>query len=600
LYSLVLFCSAACVVVLYLDRTLLDVILPNWRATIGLVLLTVTALTVMVGLLRIARAMSFVLLWGFVALVLATEIFFGKLPVEFFSEELQVPDTAESGDRFETAIRQLPLGDANAGRVILLGGANAEGVPEAIDGYFDRLEQWLKARGERVPVNLTLQGASTFQLQQILERLTLSPSDTVVVAPPFVDSRVAPNAFGERGVSEIDTIRQRREDSQRQDQFGARLIRGSRLVQILAFALTGMSSEPLTAAVHQSPRLRPEERGVVLQEMARRVSGAGARMILVTEPTLPGEIDRRYEEVVTKVAAEKAIPVVQLANTDALRARMRFLRGPILSPVGQQEMAEAVIESFKERSPSISEERIIGAEGFLAVVRGSEIAPEIIFDTQVLDPGDDYFLYSLEVDGKVIEDRRQNTREIFTLRFSVPPPLREADFLRIRLAIAASPPAEQDRIGQLPFPVQVKSDLSGARIQSGSDRYGCASPESICVVRIEPATGTIREVFDQPASAEAALQLGEWLRRQEWGSIVVGGTFLSRSCPECVAVLRSIGVNATGGAGRALGFIAVTGERGERAEVSERNGSVDLSKGGSRGERLSRFKLLGVRGLPGR
>jgi hypothetical protein len=42
----------------------------------------------------------------------------------------------------------------------------------------------------------------------------------------------------------------------------------------------------------------------------------------------------------------------------------------------------------------------------------------------------------------------------------------------------------------------------------------------------------------------------------------------------------------------------VTGERGERADMIERPGAVTLKKGGSRGDRLTKFALLGVKGLP--
>jgi hypothetical protein len=603
-YSVTLFCSAACVVVLYLDRALLDSVVPNWRATFGLVLLSVTAITVMFGLLRIARAMSLVLLWGFVALVLATEIFFGKLPLEFLADEMRAIDTDDGTDRFETAMKDVPSDGTGVGRIFLLGGANAEGIPSAVEGYFGRLERWFKARGERLPVNLAIDGASTFQLQQILDRVSLSSADTVVVAPPFIDSRIAPNAFGELGVSELDTVQRRRADARRREEIGERLIRGSLLARMLVVAFRGEGpGERLSAAAPQSPRLRPEERELVLQNMLQRISSAGARAILVTEPTLPGEIDRRYGEVVERMAASQSVPLVQLGDDDALRARMRFLRGPVLSPIGQQDLADAVIEAFQKRVVGVSSERqLVGPEGLTRIVRGSQVGSEVVFDTQVVDPGDDYFLYSLEIDGKVIEDRRQNTRAPISLRFSIPASFRQADFLRLRLSLAASPPAEQDRIGRssrlLPIPVQVEADSRGARIQSGTDHFVCSTAGNLCVARIEPATGTIREVFDQPASAEASLQLGEWLRSQEWGAIVVGGVFLSRACPECVTALRGVGVNGSGEAGKALAFMAVTGERGERADMIERPGAVTLKKGGSRGDRLTKFALLGVKGLP--
>lgn len=62
---------------------------PGWRESAGMVLLCASMFSMSMALFRFFRAALFLVVWSFVSLVLASEIFLGKLPQEILNEDVE-------------------------------------------------------------------------------------------------------------------------------------------------------------------------------------------------------------------------------------------------------------------------------------------------------------------------------------------------------------------------------------------------------------------------------------------------------------------------------------------------------------------------------
>jgi len=80
--------ALAVVALLLANPALLNEYAPGWRGTAGMVLLSVSLFSMSMALFRFFRAAIFLVVWSFVSLVLASEIFLGKLPQQVIREDI--------------------------------------------------------------------------------------------------------------------------------------------------------------------------------------------------------------------------------------------------------------------------------------------------------------------------------------------------------------------------------------------------------------------------------------------------------------------------------------------------------------------------------
>lgn len=89
IYSLLL-CTAGLVVVLLLaDPTTLHAIAPNWRESVGSILLTTMLASVGLTLLRVFKSAAFLVVCSIATVILATQVFFAKMPYDLERDDIQ-------------------------------------------------------------------------------------------------------------------------------------------------------------------------------------------------------------------------------------------------------------------------------------------------------------------------------------------------------------------------------------------------------------------------------------------------------------------------------------------------------------------------------
>jgi hypothetical protein len=87
-YVLLLAAALAVVGLLLGNPVVLSTYVPGWKGTAGMVLLCASMLSMSLALIRFFRAAVFLAVWSFVSLVLASEIFLGKLPQQVIREDI--------------------------------------------------------------------------------------------------------------------------------------------------------------------------------------------------------------------------------------------------------------------------------------------------------------------------------------------------------------------------------------------------------------------------------------------------------------------------------------------------------------------------------
>jgi hypothetical protein len=110
-YILLLCAALSVVVVLFAQPELLDAHAPGWRGTGGLILLSATVVGMSMAFLRIFKSAALLALWSFASLVLASEIFFQKMPSDLVREDLQKIESSVESGFVKAAIRNLPVRD---------------------------------------------------------------------------------------------------------------------------------------------------------------------------------------------------------------------------------------------------------------------------------------------------------------------------------------------------------------------------------------------------------------------------------------------------------------------------------------------------------
>jgi hypothetical protein len=114
-YMLVL-CSALGVVGLLIGNpALLNEHAPGWRGAGGLVLLCATTLSMSIAFVRVFKTAALLALWSFASLVLASEIFFQKMPQELVKDDLLRIEDQVKTPVMRAAIRRVSLSRDDGG-----------------------------------------------------------------------------------------------------------------------------------------------------------------------------------------------------------------------------------------------------------------------------------------------------------------------------------------------------------------------------------------------------------------------------------------------------------------------------------------------------
>ena len=108
-YLVLLSLALSVVAVLFAQPELLDAHAPGWRGTGGLVLLCATMVGMSIAFLRIFKSAALLALWSFASLVLASEIFFQKLPSDLEREDLERIESSVESGFVKAAIRTIPI-----------------------------------------------------------------------------------------------------------------------------------------------------------------------------------------------------------------------------------------------------------------------------------------------------------------------------------------------------------------------------------------------------------------------------------------------------------------------------------------------------------
>lgn len=108
-YMILLVSALGVVALLIGNPALLNEHAPGWRGAGGLVLLCATTLSMSVAFVRIFKTAALLALWSFASLVLASEIFFQKMPQELVRDDLHQIENHVKAPVMKAAIRRVSL-----------------------------------------------------------------------------------------------------------------------------------------------------------------------------------------------------------------------------------------------------------------------------------------------------------------------------------------------------------------------------------------------------------------------------------------------------------------------------------------------------------
>jgi hypothetical protein len=601
--------AALLVVALLVSRPeLMNTYAPGWKGGAGVVLLCASLLSMSFALARIFRAAFMFSLWALVSLVLASEIFLDKLPQEIVREDLRHIESLVPSRIIDSAIEQLnvtvPEG-ATKLKAFVLGGSTSTGFPFSGErGLAGRLQQSLSGEGVDVQVqDASIAGASIYDIRKIArEKLLPAKPDLVVLVGWAPDSEVGVNSYGLRGLTEREAI----EHVQHVSQVREIPLAESVLTSTLYRFIRGQElSKP--ARGEPLPRVPVDEYRTELRETVRELRAAGAKVVLVSEPTVE-EGGLGYREAMQQVASSESALFIPVSEDLAKRGDpLLFGRGKILSDKGYSAVADSMsryLRSFVgadvvpqtqdvELAPS-STHSAFGAQGHEVkmVVRPSDVSGDIVFRVRMLEQGTRFYRVVFSANGQFVGDKRLDSRESVHVRFQLPQQYRSLPIVELGLHTVASPPLESDRIGSsqvyvpVPLSISMERDRETA-IKVGRDALYSAEPFS--AVAVDPRSGDILT----SVRASNPLDLSVWSRTLPWGTMVVGALSTPQDIDaSTVAPLKSIsGGLALPAAGERSAFVGlVGGAKGDLLMESGRN-PLSLSIGSAIVSAYNRFIL---------
>lgn len=171
--------------ILYLKPQWVDLYLPDWRNSAGLVLLVSAALGFFLSLLRLMRGFAVCALWAVVLLTFTTEIFLKKLP-----HQVVLPEWQRLTEELLNYKPQLPEASLS-GRIGVLsfsGTALSETIVGAKHSFTNILERILESKIPTIDFNVlpsdTHMHSAALNSSQVEELNRIRPA-VVILAPPL-------------------------------------------------------------------------------------------------------------------------------------------------------------------------------------------------------------------------------------------------------------------------------------------------------------------------------------------------------------------------------------------------------------------------------
>jgi hypothetical protein len=530
--------SALLVVAVLVSRPeLMNTYAPGWKGGAGVVLLCASLLSMSFALARIFKAAFMFSVWAMVSLVLASEIFLDKLPQDVVREDLRHIESLVPSRIIDSAIEQLnvaaPEGVSKL-KAFVLGGTASTGFPfSGARSLAGRLQESLRGDGADVQVqDASIAGASIYDLRKIArEKLIPAKPDVVVVVGWSPDSEVGVNSYGLSGLTEREAI----ERVQRAAQITEIPFAESVLTSTLYRFLRGREAAT-PVRDHPSARVPVEEYRAELRELVRELRDSGAKVVLVSEPTVD-QGDAGYRDAMQQIASSESALFVPISE-DLSRTKdpLLFGRGKILSDQGYNVVAESMsryLRSFVgadvlpdsgavvEESDSVGLNSAVQGQQVKMVVRPSDVSGDLVFKLRMPEQGTRFYRVVFSANGEFVADKRLDSRDPVRVRFQLPANYRSFPIVELGLRTVASPPLENDRIGDsavyVPVPLSVSME-NGKETVIKVAEASLYSLESFSAVAVDPRSGDLLN----SVRTSNPIDLSTWVRSLPWGTMVVG------------------------------------------------------------------------------
>jgi hypothetical protein len=617
-YFSLLLVALAVTGLLIADPALLQEYAPGWRGTMGLVLLCASVLSMSIALARVVKAAALFAVWACVSLVLASELFLGKLPQDVLREDLRkvqslLPESLVQGvmEQLDAAPASASADGAIAGdnlRAFVFSGSPGVGYEGGNSSFSGHLRELLSSYGVGMSVeDLSQPGTTAYDLRDIAAKAVSSAKpDLAFIIGWSSDAQVGRNSLGVPGLTE----REAREQAERYRTIAQYPLVTEVLESRLYRFLSGSNTEYVRP--NSIARVPAEEYREQLRAAVNDLQQAGAKVVLVGEPTVLQPEEDAYRQVLEEVAHQSGalyVDAQEIVRTHgAGNSRNLIARGRLLSDEGVEvvtagafhrvaqalvaepqpsRVGDALKQSFPQAEVLQHEYQLAGMRGESVnlVVDPRETAGDLLFKIRHVDQSHRYYRVVFSVNGTFVSDRRLNERESTRVRFKIPEQFMSLPYVELNVRTVASPAAPEDSIGESDVMVPVPVSISGAMDHSrpwsltvaGETRH---TLEPFVASAIDPNSG---EVLETLATRQPEL-MGRWLTTQPWGAIVMGASVGGLSGD----ALRYLGVGQERGV-----FIGVAGSKANGVVASGAAGQT-LSLGGSIVQSMNRFILEDV------
>lgn len=366
-YLCVLATAILVVSLLFIDPKVLSTHAPGWRGSAGLVLLSASLLSMSFALARVLRAAMLLVVWSFVSVVLASELFLHKLPQEIVRDDLKRIESLIPSGTLQKAIEQLDVRaprDESGIRAFILGGSSATGLPFAEEkALSSKVRDLFEKAGLKATVHdASVPGASVYDIGRIArEKIEAQHPDVVFVVGWESDKERGVNSLGLPGLSESEA--QALQTSQREGGGANAVVEVARAAvtssAIYRYVMSQVRGEEVEL---QKPRVSPQEYREQLAQTVKSLQSSGATVVLISEPVV-GPEDQPYREAMVETAvSEKALFVPSDTLMTQANDPLVFGRGSLLSDRGYEVLAKGAVDLVSISSPAI-ERSSVHSEG---------------------------------------------------------------------------------------------------------------------------------------------------------------------------------------------------------------------------------------------
>ncbi len=321
---------------------------PGWRGSAGFVLLSASLLSMSMSLARVLRAALFFVMWSFVSIVLASEVFLHKLPQEVVRDDLKRLEAVVPKEAIERAIERLQVAatsDAAVRKAVVLGGDTANGFPLPRDKTLaSRLQSLFASSGAEVSVHdASFEGATVHDLAWLArEKVAALRPDLVFLVGWSNDKELG-------GPSRPAWSRFSSEVTDTSPDDGVRASLSSSM--LMRWATSPAQPEDTSK---NRPRVPAGEYRHQLTETVRTLRAVGVTVVLVAEPNVESD-DLPYREAMVETAVETLS--LFLSSDRIVRqlgdASRTFSRGALLSSHGYDALAGGAVSRLRALSSKL-------------------------------------------------------------------------------------------------------------------------------------------------------------------------------------------------------------------------------------------------------